>query len=317
MRIFGSQRLDSVLQKLGLQKGEAIIHPWINRALEKAQQKVEARNFDIRKHLLKYDDVMNDQRKVIYGQRIEIMQSENLSDLIEEMRHDVIEEIIKRAIPEHTYIEQWDLKGLKEDCKIILGLDLPIEEWASEEGIAESEIKERLTLASNAHMAEKQVLYSGEFFRNMERSILLRLLDQSWKDHLLALDHLRDGINLRAYAQRDPLNEYKQEAFSLFQSMITALRQSVTAALSHVGEGVGHFSKGELPHGIDPRAHESSKEEIERMMAQFGLEDGEGLQSQGPAMLPEVLPAPEKSLRRNDPCSCGSGKKYKACHGKV
>ncbi len=321
MRIFGSQRLDSVLQKLGLQKGEAIIHPWINRALEKAQQKVEARNFDIRKHLLKYDDVMNDQRKVIYGQRIEIMQSENLSDLIEEMRHDVIEEIIKRAIPEHTYIEQWDLKGLKEECKIILGLDLPIEEWAAEEGIAESEIRERLTLASNAHMAEKQVLYSGEFFRNMERSILLRLLDQSWKDHLLALDHLRDGINLRAYAQRDPLNEYKQEAFSLFQIMITALRQSVTAALSHVGEGVGPLSsraeKGELPHGIDPRAHESSREEIERMMAQFGIEDGEGLQSQGPAMIPEMLPAPEKPLRRNDPCSCGSGKKYKACHGKV
>ncbi len=320
MRIFGSQRLDSVLQKLGLQKGEAIIHPWINRALEKAQQKVEARNFDIRKHLLKYDDVMNDQRKVIYNQRIEIMQSADLSEFIEEMRHDVIEEIIKRAIPEHTYIEQWDLKGLKEDCKVILGLDLPIEEWAGEEGIAEAEIRDRLTSASNAHMVEKKVLYSDDFFRNMEKSILLRLLDQAWKDHLLALDHLRDGINLRAYAQRDPLNEYKQEAFSLFQSMINALRQSITAALSHVGEGIGPLSSPsekalELPRGIDPRAHESSKEEIERIMAQLGLEEnGENAQSQGPAMMTEMAAKPP---RRNDLCPCGSSKKYKACHGKV
>lgn len=326
MRIFGSQRLDSVLQKLGLQPGEAITHPWINKALEKAQQKVEARNFDIRKHLLKYDDVMNDQRKVIYEQRIEIMKTEDLSGLVNEMRHDVIEEIIKRAIPEQAYPEHWDLAGLKANCKDILGLDLPIQEWANEEGIAEAEIKERITTASDEAMKKKEELYTPAVFRTMERTILLRLLDQAWKDHLLALDHLRDGINLRAYAQRDPLNEYKHEAFSLFQSMMNSLRESVTAALSNLNTGPHPSSSStsptlfELPHGIDPKAYESSGEEIDRLMAQLVLDEE------------ALAPTQEKSLsgstsqkkssdknapRRNDPCPCGSGRKYKQCHGKV
>lgn len=322
MRIFGSQRLDSVLQKLGLQKGEAIIHPWINKALEKAQQKVEARNFDIRKHLLKYDDVMNDQRKVIYDQRVEIMKAQDLSGLIEEMRHDVIGNIIKRAIPEETYIDQWDLKGLKEDCRVILGLDLPIETWASEEGIAENEIRDRITQASDKHMKEKEKLYTPEVFRTIENNALLRLLDQAWKDHLLSLDHLRDGINLRAYAQRDPLNEYKQEAFSLFQSMLNSLRQSVTAALSHMGTNLVESQQDlsllkELPYGIELGAHESSQEEIERIMAQLGLENEDQEPSVPASTSRSKNMNTEKSPRRNDPCSCGSGKKYKACHGKV
>lgn len=324
MRIFGSQRLDGVLQKLGLQQGEAITHPWINKALEKAQQKVEARNFDIRKHLLKYDDVMNDQRKVIYEQRIEIMKADDLSELISEMRHDVISEIIKRGIPEQAYPEHWNLSGLQADCKDILGLDLPIQEWANEEGIAEGEIKERITKASDDSMKQKEELYSPSVFRTMERTILLRLLDQAWKDHLLALDHLRDGINLRAYAQRDPLNEYKHEAFSLFQSMMNGLRQSVTAALSNLTMGPLPSSQPmdlnvfDLPHGIDPRAHESSGEEIDRLMAQLVLDEEDPDQKVRPSRSSPKKKSLEKpEPRRNDSCPCGSGRKYKQCHGKV
>ena len=340
MRIFGSQKLDTVLQRLGLQEGEAIIHPWINKALEKAQQKVEARNFDIRKHLLKYDDVMNDQRKVIYDQRLEIMQSADLKDLLTEMRHDLIGEVVRRAIPEHAYPEQWDIPMLKKECKDILNLDLLVEEWAKEEGIAETEIKNRILHASDALMAEKEEKYSGPLLRTIEKNMLLRLLDQGWKEHLLVLDHLRDGINLRAYAQRDPLNEYKHEAFSLFQGLLNSLRQSIVAGLSHLSlEGSISPSALELPHGVNPNAHESSPEELAQILETLGITVGDSpieeiareetteatIDSVKQTATPikkrgfnEKDPATwEGNVRRNDPCPCGSGKKYKQCHGMV
>lgn len=342
MRIFGSQKLDTMLQRLGLQEGEAIIHPWINKALEKAQQKVEARNFDIRKHLLKYDDVMNDQRKVIYEQRLDIMQAQDLNEILTEMRHDIIEEIVRRSIPEHAYSEQWDIPTLKQECKTILNLDLPVEEWAKEEGIADAEIKARLLQASDALMVDIEKQQSVPLMRLIEKNMLLRFLDQGWKEHLLVLDHLRDGINLRAYAQRDPLNEYKQEAFSLFQGLLTSVRQSVTAGISNLNnqleQRMSHDAL-ELPHGIDPKAHESSPEEMIQMMAALGISVGDSsmpeiaheeenaailntLKKEGTpikklAFNPSDITTWEGNVRRNDVCPCGSGKKYKQCHGKV
>ena len=234
MRIFGSERMDGMLKKLGLEEGEAIIHPWINKALEKAQQKVEARNFDIRKQLLKYDDVMNDQRKVIYEQRRDIMKAEDVNATVIDMRHEVIESLVTKTIPPGTYKEQWDLDTLAEEASSTLNLDENISKWADEEGVADQEILERLVEASNRRLAEKAANYGSELFRMAEKSILLQVIDQQWKEHLLALDHLRQGINLRAYAQRDPLNEYKREAFNLFDEMLASVRHTITGALSNL-----------------------------------------------------------------------------------
>ena len=234
MRIFGSERMDSMLQRLGLKEGEAIIHPWVNKALAKAQQKVEARNYDIRKQLLKYDDVMNDQRKVVYEQRREIMNARDVASTIADMRNETIEEMVALAIPENSLAEQWDTPALHAECLRLLALDLPLAEWAKEEGITGDEVRERITAAADRKMAEKSANYGPDLMRMAEKSLLLQLLDQTWKDHLLSLDHLRQGINLRAYAQRDPLNEYKREAFELFEAMLANLRQHITSVLSHV-----------------------------------------------------------------------------------
>src|SRR5439155_4579955 len=234
MRIFGSERMDSMLQRLGLKEGEAIIHPWVNKALAKAQQKVEARNYDIRKQLLKYDDVMNDQRKVVYEQRREIMNASDVAATVADMRNDAIAEAVGLSIAENALPEQWDVAGLHAECLRLLALDLPLAEWAKEEGIDRAEVEERIVAAADRKMAEKAANYGAELMRMAEKSLLLQLLDQTWKDHLLSLDHLRQGINLRAYAQRDPLNEYKREAFELFEAMLVNLRQQVTSVLSHV-----------------------------------------------------------------------------------
>src|SRR5437660_9381907 len=234
MRIFGSERMDSMLQRLGLKEGEAIIHPWVNKALAKAQQKVEARNYDMRKQLLKYDDVMNDQRKVIYEQRKEIMSARDVAETVTDMRGETIAEMVANTIPENSLVEQWDIPALHAECLRLLALDLPLAEWAKEEGIGGDEVRERITAAADRKMAEKSANYGPDLMRMAEKSLLLQLLDQTWKDHLLSLDHLRQGINLRAYAQRDPLNEYKREAFELFEAMLANLRQHVTSVLSHV-----------------------------------------------------------------------------------
>ena len=220
MRIFGSDKLDGMLTKLGLKENEAIVHPWINKALEKAQQKVEARNFDLRKNILKYDNVMNDQRKVIFDQRIELMQDEHVAGTVSDMRHAVIDDLVGKHVPENAYPEQWDTPGLKEELTRVLGIDLPVDEWAKEEGIADEELIARIEKRADEHMASKVAQWGPDVIRYVEKSILLQTLDHLWREHLLMLEHLRQVIGLRGYGQRDPLNEYKSESFNLFEAMI-------------------------------------------------------------------------------------------------
>ncbi|MFB9355624.1 preprotein translocase subunit SecA [Sneathiella chinensis] len=300
MRIFGSERMEGMLRKLGLEEGEAIIHPWINKALEKAQQKVEARNYDIRKNLLKFDDVMNDQRKVIYEQRIDLMEQDDVSETVNEMREDTIDNLVDTHIPEKAYPEQWDVQGLREEVRKVLALDLPVDEWAQEEGIADEEIRERLKDHANRRMAEKAANYGPEVMRMVEKSLLLQILDQSWKDHLLQLDQLRQGVSLRAYAQKDPLNEYKTEAFNMFQVMLDQLRVTVTTYLSHVELQ----NPTEVVQREEPDESQMQATHIDPVTGENEMADGDGSD-----------PENWGKTRRNDPCPCGSGKKFKHCHG--
>jgi len=322
MRIFGSERLDGMLRKLGLQEGEAIIHPWINKALEKAQEKVEQRNFDIRKHLLRYDDVMNDQRKVIYEQRKDLMRTENVSDEIVAMRHEVVEDTVARCMPPNAMPEQWDVQALHEECLRLLALDLPIQDWAAEEGIADVEIRERIAEASDRKMAEKAANYGSDVMRIVEKSLLLQIVDQVWKEHLLHLDHMRQGIHLRAHGQRDPLNEYRSEAFALFEQMLVRVREAVTGTLAHVQLQLEEPAE-ELLHRELPEMHEGR---VDPALGDLGFEDEDEarytqrtpLRSRNPgiAMDPED-PATWGKVPRNQPCPCGSGRKYKHCHGRI
>ena len=305
MRIFGSERMDGMLKKLGLEEGEAIIHPWINKALEKAQQKVEARNFDIRKQLLKYDDVMNDQRKVIYEQRKEIMNAEDVNATVTDMRHGVIETLVNKTIPPGTYHEQWDLDTLVAEAASTLNLDEDISLWAGEEGVADQEILERLLEASNRRLAEKAANYGSELFRMAEKSILLQVIDQQWKEHLLALDHLRQGINLRAYAQRDPLNEYKREAFNLFDEMLESVRHTITGALSN------------LEIQLDNEEMISQQNSTEDYAAREVSEGPKRLLNTARQELDPNDPSTWGKVPRNAPCPCGSGRKYKHCCGRL
>ncbi len=330
MRIFGSDRLDSMLKKLGLEEGEAIVHKWINKALERAQQKVEARNYDIRKHLLKYDDVMNDQRKVIYKQRRELMENDDAGDDIAEMRQDVVESMVSRFIPEGTYSDQWSVDALKEECLRVLNLDLEISQWADEEGIADAEILDRIQTAIDKKMAGKEHKYGAELMRMAEKSILLRVLDQAWKDHLLSLDQLRQGINLRAYAQRDPLNEYKQEAFILFEDMLARVREMVTTALSHLQFEEDTSTFEDDFEDVSPRSDKLSLSGTEEELPQTSLKDRlakrrkekkELKSTAGKSDREDPLSVKVGSVQaptsRNAVCPCGSGKRYKHCHGKL
>ena len=322
MRIFGSERIDTMLQKLGIEDGEAIVHPWVNKALEKAQQKVEARNFEVRKNLLKFDDVMNDQRKVIYEQRRDLMQAEDVSDDIHDMRHEVVNEMVARCIPERAYAEQWNVDALHEEALRVLGLDLPVRDWAKEEGIADAEIRERLKDAADRKMAEKAVTYGTDIWRQVEKSLLLQVLDQMWKDHLLTLDHLRQGIGLRAYGQRDPLNEYKREAFDLFELMLQNLRERITGLLAHVELRVSPteeelFATPERTM-IETREDPAFHSDGDVVDASFD-EDRPAAQPlrsrQGEVAVDPNDPSTWGRVSRNSPCPCGSGKKYKHCHG--
>jgi preprotein translocase subunit SecA len=315
MRIFGSERMDSMLQRLGLKDGEAIIHPWVNKALEKAQQKVEARNYDIRKQLLKFDDVMNDQRKVVYEQRKEIMQAREVAATIADMRQETIEEVVGRCIPDNSIVDQWDLTALHAECLRLLALDLPLAEWAKEEGVNGEVVGERIIAAADRKMAEKTANYGPELMRMAEKSLLLQLLDQIWKDHLLSLDHLRQGINLRAYAQRDPLNEYKREAFEMFEAMLASLRQNVTSVLSHVEMRVSQPMPAEEPR----------EEAMAEEMRATGTDGRPSPVRPRPARRPNgadgeprlAARAPWAGTPRNAACPCGSGRKFKHCHGRV
>ena len=323
MRIFGSERMDSMLQRLGLKEGEAIIHPWVNKALAKAQQKVEARNYDIRKQLLKFDDVMNDQRKVVYEQRREIMAARDVAATIADMRNETIEEATAVAIPDNALPEQWDMAGLHAECMRLLALDLPLSEWAKEEGISRAELTERIAAAADRKMAEKTANYGPELMRMAEKSLLLQLLDQIWKDHLLSLDHLRQGINLRAYAQRDPLNEYKREAFELFEGMLVNLRQHLTSVLSHIELRVQQPVFAEAT--AEPE--EAMAEEMRAtgttgrpVVPRSRAQRRPGPANNGDRDEPQRAAAPRApwaGTPRNAPCPCGSGRKFKHCHGRV
>ncbi|HYM31269.1 MAG TPA: preprotein translocase subunit SecA [Candidatus Cybelea sp.] len=312
MRIFGSDRMDGMLQRLGLKEGEAIIHSWINKALEKAQQKVEARNYEIRKNLLKFDDVMNDQRKVIYEQRIELMEAPDVADTIADMRDEVVANLVARHIPEKAYAEQWDTEGLREETQRIFGLDLPVAEWAKEEGIAEDEIRHRLTDAANRKMAERAVRFGPDVMRMVERSLLLQLLDQHWKEHLLHLDHLRQAIGLRAYGQRDPLNEYKREAFDLFDDMLARLRESVTRTLAQIELRV----EQQAP---PPELFQRPTQPMQEMHLDpvTGENEVGVMTAQRPQAFSQADPSTWTRTPRNAPCPCGSGRKYKHCHGRA
>ena len=314
MRIFGSDQLGGMLTKLGLQENEAIVHPWINKALEKAQQKVEARNFDIRKNLLKYDDVMNDQRKVIFEQRIELMREEDLAETVADMRHSVIGDLVGRHIPENAYPEQWDATGLKTAVKDSLGLDLPVDDWAREEGIADEEVRERITRNADEVMAAKVAKYGAEIIRYVEKSVLLQTLDHLWREHLVMLDHLRQVVGFRGYAQRDPLNEYKSEAFQLFDNLLNRLREGVTAQMLRVEIVSQPPPMQELPpmeaHHINPATGED-----EMVLAGTALESGGA--AVAPADRKPNDPSTWGKVGRNESCPCGSGKKYKHCHGRL
>ncbi|PDT82792.1 preprotein translocase subunit SecA [Bradyrhizobium sp. Y36] len=311
MRIFGSDRLDSMLQRLGLQEGEAIIHPWINKALEKAQQKVEARNFDIRKNLLKFDNVQNDQRKVIFDQRVDLMKDESVAETVTDMRHAFIDDLVAKHVPEHAYAEQWDVAGLKDELKRVLDLDLPVDEWAKEEGIADEELLTRIETKADEHMAAKVAQWGPDVMRYVEKTILLQTLDHLWREHLIMLDHLRQVIGLRGYGQRDPLQEYKTEAFNLFQEMSAHLREAVTAQLMRVEIVPPEQEAPALPqmeaHKFDPNTGED-----EMAIANVSL----GAQASDAALRDPKNPASWGKVGRNEDCPCGSGKKYKHCHGR-
>ncbi|HEX2525322.1 MAG TPA: preprotein translocase subunit SecA [Geminicoccus sp.] len=308
MRIFGSERIDSMLQKLGLKEGEAIVHPWINKALEKAQQKVEARNFDIRKQLLKFDDVMNDQRKVIYEQRLELMRSDDLADTIADMREHTILELVRKHMPEKAYPEQWRTEDLAADVRRYLNLDLPVQDWAKEEGIAEDDVIKRLQDAADAHYAAKVQEYGPEVMRQAEKSLILQVLDHVWKDHLLHLDHLRQGIYLRGYGQKDPLNEYKREAFDLFDTMLSELRQTVTQVMMQVQIRMANAAPPEPPPAVQAAARAPAMAMAMAASAEDQESETAGVDSADPSTWGRVS--------RNAPCPCGSGKKFKACHGR-
>lgn len=311
MRIFGSDRLDSMLQRLGLQEGEAIIHPWINKALEKAQQKVEARNFDIRKNLLKFDNVQNDQRKVIFDQRVDLMKDDSVAETVTDMRHAFIDDLVAKHVPEHAYAEQWDVAGLKEELKRVLDLDLPVDDWAKEEGIADEELLKRIETRADEHMAAKVGQWGPDVMRYVEKTILLQTLDHLWREHLIMLDHLRQVIGLRGYGQRDPLQEYKTEAFNLFQEMSAHLREAVTAQLMRV-EIVPPEQEAPLLPQMEAHKLNPDTGEDEMALASVTLAP----QATDAALRDPKNPASWAKVGRNEDCPCGSGKKYKHCHGR-
>jgi preprotein translocase subunit SecA len=334
MKIFASDRIDGVLQKLGMEENEAITHRWINKALERAQQKVEARNYEARKYVLKYDDVMNDQRKVIFEQRIELMSEADVAETVAEMRHQVVDDLVSKHIPEKSYAEQWNTEELKKDVFNIFDADVPVADWAAEEGIAEEEIHGRITKVADEAYARKVGEIGAEPMRHLEKMVLLHTLDHLWREHIVNLEHLREVIGLRGYAQRDPLNEYKSESFELFQSLLNRLRTDVTGQLMHLvlrrDQPPPELEDEPLPamegHKIDPFTGE---DEFERAGAQPSSGGGalatllrepkdEPMRTRkGAAAINPKDPSTWGKVSRNASCPCGSGKKFKHCHGKL
>ena len=313
MRIFGSERLDKVLSTLGMEEGEAIIHPWVNKSLERAQSKVEARNFDIRKQLLKFDDVMNDQRIAIFEQRLDIMRAEDQTEIIDDMRNDVIDDLINVHIPPKSYPDQWDLDGLKDAVKEGINLDLPIDDWANEEGVDDELLTERIEDAANSMIANKTKAFGKEAMQQVEKQLLLQTIDTKWREHLITLEHLRSVVGFRGYAQRDPLNEYKNEAFQLFERLLNGLRYDVTKQLSIVRPLTDAERKTMIAKFLDgqKKPKETSK------TASSKASKSNSSMPLGAKTPPEQMPKGWQATGRNELCPCGSGKKFKHCHGRL
>ena len=301
MRIFGSERLEKVLNTLGMKEGEAIVHSWVNKSLERAQAKVEGRNFDIRKQLLKFDDVMNDQRKVIFGQRREIMEADDLAEITQDMRHQVIDDLVTQFMPPKSYADQWDMEGLQAAVSENLGLDAPVSKWAAEEGVDDDTIRENLEDLGDEFMAKKAVDFGPENMRLIEKQVLLETIDGKWREHLLTLEHLRSVVGFRSYAQRDPLNEYKSEAFQLFQSLLDGLRERVTQVLSHVRMRSAEDQKAMMD--AMARQQAALQQQAQTTADSGGFDENDRTTWGNPG--------------RNEICPCGSGKKFKHCHGKL
>ena len=313
MRIFGSERLDKVLSTLGMEEGEAIIHPWVNKSLERAQSKVEARNFDIRKQLLKFDDVMNDQRIAIFEQRLDIMRADDQTEIIDDMRNDVIDDLINIHIPPKSYPDQWDLDGLKGALRDGMNLDLPVKDWANEEGVDDELLTQRIEDAANSMMTEKTKAFGKEAMQQVEKQLLLQTIDTKWREHLITLEHLRSVVGFRGYAQRDPLNEYKNEAFQLFERLLNGLRYDVTKQLSMVRPLTDEERKAMVAKFLD---------EQKKLQVAPKIENTETTKSNSKLPLgaktpPEQMPTGWQSTGRNEICPCGSGKKFKHCHGRL
>jgi len=313
LRIFGSDRLSGLMQKLGMQKGEAIEHPWVSRAIENAQRKVEGRNFDIRKQLLEYDDVANDQRKVIYEQRNRLMDVDDISESITSIRHDVVNEMMNQHIPPESLEEQWDVPGLEESLERELGLKLPVDRWLKDEvGLDEEKLRARIVDEADRRHAEKSIAIGPDVMRHLEKAVMLQVLDTQWKDHLAAMDYLRQGIHLRGYAQKNPKEEYKRESFVLFSDMLTRIRHEVINLLAHV----------QVQAQQDVEVLESRNRQPEEMhfvhpSLDAGGQPEVGDEAAGAATAQKPMTRRQPKVGRNEPCPCGSGKKYKHCHGKL
>ena len=311
MRIFGSERLEKVLSGLGMKEGEAIIHPWVNKSLERAQSKVEGRNFDIRKQLLKFDDVMNEQRKVIFKQRLDIMRSEDLSGVVSDMRGEVVDDLIDTYMPPNSYADQWDAEGLDQAVKEQLNMELPVVAWCEEEGVDDEDVADRIEKALDEMMAEKTEALGPEAMRTVEKQLLLQTIDAKWREHLLKLEHLRSVVGFRGYAQRDPLNEYKNESFQLFETMLDSLRQDVTQKLCQI-------------RPMTEEEQQAMQAEMEAQRAAMARAVEEAQASAAPSAAAEGAQEPQAedpsvnwgNPGRNAPCPCGSGKKFKHCHGR-
>ncbi|MCU0856529.1 MAG: SEC-C domain-containing protein, partial [Rhodobacteraceae bacterium] len=323
MRIFGSERLEKVLSTLGMKEGEAIIHPWVNKSLEKAQAKVEARNFDIRKQLLKFDDVMNDQRKVIFSQRREIMEAQDLSEIVEDMRHQVIDDLVDEFMPPRSYADQWEAEELRDALPAKVGIEVDIPAWAAEEGVDQDEVRDRLYKSADAYMADKAEKFGPETMRQIEKQVLLQTIDGKWREHLLRLEHLRSVIGFRGYAQRDPLNEYKNEAFQLFGTLLENLREDVTAKLAQIRPMTQEEQEAMMRQIVEQQARMRPAAPVAAPApamapADAGAEAAEaevaGVRLEG---FDEADPSTWGNPGRNDACPCGSGKKFKHCHGRL
>ena len=313
MRIFGSERLDKVLSTLGMEEGEAIIHPWVNKSLERAQSKVEARNFDIRKQLLKFDDVMNDQRIAIFEQRLDIMRAEDQTEIVEDMRNDVIDDLVNIHVPPKTYPDQWDLDGLKKALKEGINLDLPIDDWANEEGVDDELLTERIENAANTVMADKTKAFGKEAMQQVEKQLLLQTIDTKWREHLITLEHLRSVVGFRGYAQRDPLNEYKNEAFQLFERLLNGLRYDVTKQLGMVRPLTDEERKAMIAKFLDEQKQAQGIPKTDNKTDN----KAKSTLPLGAKTPPGQMPDGWRSTGRNNPCPCGSGKKFKHCHGRL